>query len=199
METESLAWTQRCSFCAVYQGPKAKMRGECFSWVVKNNFPSYTNRKSKKEGSIASSLGFYTALQGVGSYWKSFTVYIYLYWLVTQRKRALQTIWYAWKWTFPLWLFSSCFFFPLKKEIMCLTQDKKPHLEDKERVMNLQQGHIIMQWPCQAQLHRWVELVSLDHKSTHGCFGPVTNIIQQYGWKFGSQVTSRKKETPLVL
>lgn len=36
-------------------------------------------------------------------------------------------------------------FFSLKKERICLTQDRKPHLEDKERVMNLQQGHIIMQ------------------------------------------------------
>lgn len=87
METESLAWKQSCSFCAVYQGPNAKRRGVCFSWVVKNNFPSYTNRKKPKEESIALSLGYYTALQGVGSYWKSFTVYILLYWLVTQRKK----------------------------------------------------------------------------------------------------------------
>lgn len=31
MQTESLAWMQRCSFCAVYQGPNAKRRGACYS------------------------------------------------------------------------------------------------------------------------------------------------------------------------
>lgn len=77
----------------------------------------------------------------------------------------------------------------MQKNGIWLTEDKKPHHEDKERVMNLQQGHIIMQWPSQAHLHRWVELVSLDHKSTHGRFEPVTDIIQQDGWISGSQVT----------
>lgn len=56
------------------------------------------------------------------------------------------------------------YLFLQKKERICLTQDKKSHHEDKKRVMNLQQGHVIMQWPSQARLHRWVELVSLDHK-----------------------------------
>lgn len=32
-----------------------------------------------------------------------------------------------------------------KKRRICSKQDKKPHFEDKEKVMNLQQGHIIMQ------------------------------------------------------
>lgn len=48
MEKESLAWMQSCSFCAVYQGPDAKRRGACFSWSIKNNFPSYTNGKAKR-------------------------------------------------------------------------------------------------------------------------------------------------------
>lgn len=100
---------------------------------------------------------------------------------------------------------SSChdflFFFVAKKERICLTRDKKAHHEDKERVMNLQQGHVIMQWPSQARLHRWVELVSLDHKSTHGRFEPETDVIQRDGWISGSQVTftnhpDRKKENP---
>lgn len=81
------------------------------------------------------------------------------------------------------------FFFCKREKKICLTQDKKPHHEDKERVTNLQQGHIIMQWPSQAHLHRWVELVSLDHKSTQGRFEPVTDIIQQDGWISESQVT----------
>lgn len=150
------------------------------------------------------SLGYYTALQGVGSYWKSFTVYILLYWLVTQRKKEhckLSDM------HGNEHFVSECschglFFFckRKKKERICLTQDKKPHQEDKERVMNLQQGHIIMQWPSQAHLHRWVELVSLDHKSTHGRSESVTDIIQQDGWISESQVTftnlpDRKKIT----
>lgn len=52
----------------------------------KNNFPKLHKQKKQKGESIALSLGYYTALQGVGSYWKSFTVYILLYWLVTQKK-----------------------------------------------------------------------------------------------------------------
>lgn len=81
------------------------------------------------------------------------------------------------------------FFFCKREKKICLTQDKKPHHEDKERVTNLQQGHIIMQWPSQAHLHRWVEFVSLDHKSTQDCLEPVTDIIQQDGWISGSQET----------
>lgn len=74
----------------------------------------------------------------------------------------------------------------------------------RKELWNLQQGHIIMQWPSQAHLHRWVELVSLDHKSTHGCFEAVTDIIQQDGWISGSQVTftnlsDRKNNHPLIL
>lgn len=150
---------QRCSFCAVYQGPRAKRRGACFSWVVKNNFPSYTDKKQKGE-SIVLSLGYYTALQGVGSYWKSFTVYILLYWLVTQRKKEhckISDMHGNEHFVFEC----SChgLFFNV-----CCTQDKKPHHEDKERLMNQQQGHIIMQWPSQTRLHRWVELVWITNQ-----------------------------------
>lgn len=155
---------QRCYFCAVYQGPSAKRRGACFSWVVKNNFPSYTDKKQKGE-SIVLSLGYYTALQGVGSYWKSFTVYIFTVLTCdTKKERALQNIWYAWQWTFRFWVFLSWFIFWKRKENVCCTQDKKPHHEDKERLMNLQQGHIIMQWPSQTRLLRWVELVWITNQ-----------------------------------
>lgn len=194
METEGLAWMQGCSFCAVYQGPDAKRRGVCFSWAVKK-FPKLHKQKG--------SLGYYTALQGVGSYWKSFTVYILLYWLVTQRKKEhckLSDM------HGNEHFVSECschglFFFckkESKKREYARHKIRNPIMEI--RVMNPQQGHIIMQWPSQAHLHRWVELVSLDHKSTHGRFEPVTDIIQQDGWISESQVTftnlpDRKKIT----
>lgn len=66
---------------------------------------------------------------------------------------------------------------------------RTPIMKIGKNIMNLQQGHIIMQRPSQAHLHRWDELVSPDHKSTHGRFEPVTDVIQQDGWISGSKVT----------
>lgn len=58
----------------------------CKKKQTKKNISQVTQTEKQKGESIALSLGYYTALQGVGSYWKSFTVYILLYWLVTQKK-----------------------------------------------------------------------------------------------------------------
>lgn len=183
MDTESLAWMQRCSFCAVYQGPKAKRRGEFFSWDVKNISQVTQTEKSKNKESTAFSLGYYTALQGVGSYWKSFTV-LYIFTCIDwwHKERALQTIWYAWQWTFSECSCHGYFLYVKKKKRKgeyVLTQDKKPHLEDKSyEPAARSHNHAVTQpstlaqmgWACQPG----------SRINTHG-FESVADIIQQDG------------------
>lgn len=152
---------------------------------TKKTTSQVTPTEKQKGESIALSLGYYTALQGVDKllkiiHWIYFTALT----CDTKKVRALQTIWYAWQRTLLTVLVM--FFFFAKKKKTLVRRKKNVIVKKKKKVMNLQQGHIVMQWPSQAHLHRWDELVSPDHKSTHVLLKP--DIIQPDGWISGSKV-----------
>lgn len=103
-------------------------------------------------------------------------------------------IWYAWQWTFSVCF--QRFFSPIVKnknknrEYVWL--DRKPYLEDKDRVTVWTCGKVTYSCSDQAK-HTCTDELSLSVQITNQhCTVAATDIIQQDEWISGSQVTFGK-------
>lgn len=127
---------------------------------TKKTISQVTPTEKQKGESIALSLGYYTALQGVDKllkiiHWIYFTALT----CDTKKVRALQTIWYAWQRTLLTVLVM--FFFFCKKKKMTLVRRKKnviarkkksyePAARSHSHAMTQPSPLAQMRWACQS-------------------------------------------------